>query len=313
VARSPSGEQFELTFGAQRAVVVEVGGGLREYLVDGRPLVGGYGVDEMSSSGRGQLLIPWPNRIEDGSYEFGGRRHQLPIDRVEEHNANHGLVRWSAWSLRERDAHRVVLGHSVDPRPGYPFSLALTVEYLLEAGGLRVTTTASNVGRETCPYGCGAHPYLTLGSQIDRLVLQVPARTVLWSNERGIPVRSGPVEESDWNFGQPRQIGAVRIDNAFTELERGRDGRARVTLADPAGGGSVTLWVDEAYGYLMLFTGDAPSAGARGSLAVEPMTCPPNAFRTGEALIRLKPGESFSASWGITEPGGEPAMSGRAL
>jgi aldose 1-epimerase len=29
------------------------------------------------------------------------------------------------------------------------------------------------------------------------------------------------------------------------------------------------------------------------------MTCPPNAFRTGEALIRLEPGRSFTSTWGI--------------
>ena len=61
----------------------------------------------------------------------------------------------------------------------------------------------------------------------------------------------------------------------------------------------LTLWVDEGYPYLMLFTGDPLPDVDRRSLAVEPMTCPPNAFRTGESLIRIEPGTSFTCSWGI--------------
>jgi aldose 1-epimerase len=49
----------------------------------------------------------------------------------------------------------------------------------------------------------------------------------------------------------------------------------------------------------MLFTGDPLPDVDRRSLAAEPMTCPPNAFRTGEALIRLEPGRSFTSAWGI--------------
>jgi len=29
------------------------------------------------------------------------------------------------------------------------------------------------------------------------------------------------------------------------------------------------------------------------------MTCPPNALRTGDGLIELRPGEPWHASWGI--------------
>ena len=60
----------------------------------------------------------------------------------------------------------------------------------------------------------------------------------------------------------------------------------------------MTLWVDESYPYLMVFTGDRPDVQRRG-LAVEPMTCPPNSFRSGEGLIRLDPGASVTTGWGI--------------
>jgi aldose 1-epimerase len=298
---APSGEQVEVAYGDQRAVVVEVGGGLRAYSVGDREVLDGYGTDELCTSTRGQVLIPWPNRLEDGIYEFDGRRHQVAIDDPDENDAIHGLVRWETWTAGRREAAAVVMEHLVHPRPGYPFTLALAIEYALSEDGLSVTATATNVGADACPYGAGAHPYLTLGTErIDPLVLQAPGRTVLSSDERGLPTGRSPVEGTEYDFRRRREIGATRLDSCFTDLERGADRRARVELGDPVSGSSLTLWVDEAYGYLMLFTGDPLPDVARRSLAVEPMTCPPNAFRSGEALVWLAPGASFTSSWGIT-------------
>jgi aldose 1-epimerase len=297
---APSGEQIELVHGDQRAVVVEVGGGLREYTLGGRNLLDCYGADEMSSSGRGQVLIPWPNRIQDGRYSFDGQGHQLPLDDVEEQDAIHGLVRWGSWIAGESAENRVVMEHALHPQPGYPFSLALSVEYLLSDDGLLVRTTATNRGPRPCPYGSGNHPYLMLGRHsVDPLTLRVPGAKVLVSDERGIPVGSTHVKGTDYDFREPRTIGATVLDHAFTDLERGDDGRARVELRDPDGGSVLTLWVDETYPYVMVFTGDPLPDVNRRSLAVEPMTCPPNAFRSGEGLVRLEPGESLTSSWGI--------------
>jgi aldose 1-epimerase len=297
---APSGEQIEIAYGDQRAVIVEVGGGLRTYSAAGHDLLDGYGIDEMSTSGRGQVLIPWPNRIQDGSYSFDGALHQLPINDVDEQDAIHGLVRWTAWTVGEREGHRVVMEHVLHPRPGYPFSLALSIEYRLSDDGLRVRTTATNVGSRPCPYGSGAHPYLTVGTAtVDSVVLRAPGRTMLQSDDRGIPVGVTPVEHTGYDFRRPKPIGTTKLDNAFTDLERDDDGRARVQLHDPAAGRSLTLWVDETYPYLMLFTGDPLPDVGRRSLAVEPMTCPPNAFRSSEALIRLDPDRPFTSDWGI--------------
>jgi aldose 1-epimerase len=276
-----------------------VGGGLRTYSVGGRELLDGYGTDELCTSGRGQVLLPWPNRIEDGTYEFDGRLHRLPLDEPEQRNAIHGLVRWSAWTIREREPSRVVMEHMIHPQPGYPFSLAVSIEYALSDQGLSVATTAANTGPGPCPYGCGAHPYLTLGTPtVDSVVLTAPGRAVLHSDDRGIPTSRGAVEGTDYDFTQPRTIGGTRLDHCFTELDR--DGSvARVELRAPDNA-ALTLRMDEAYGYLMLFTGDPLPDVYRRSLAVEPMTCPPNAFRTGEALVRLEPGDSYTSTWGIT-------------
>jgi aldose 1-epimerase len=295
--------EVEITAGDQRAVVVTEGAGLRTYSIGRRQLLDGFPAGEPSRSGRGQVLIPWPNRLEDGSYDFDGRRHQLPLTEPEHKNAIHGLVRQAAWTVSEHEPDRVVLEHLLAPQPGYPFTVALRIEYGLSASGLRVCTTATNAGADPCPYGSGAHPYLTVGTAtVDSTILRVPGHTVLRTDERGLPVSAISVEGTDYDFRRPRRIGSTRLDHAFTDLERDPDGLARVELAGSRASRRLTLWVDEAYGYLMIFSGDPLPDVARGSLAVEPMTCPPNAFRTGEAVIRLEPGASFRSVWGISPP-----------
>jgi aldose 1-epimerase len=245
--------------------------------------------------------MPWPNRLEDGAYDFGGRHHQLPIDEVSAHNAIHGLVRWQPWTVAEQHRARVVMQHALHPQPGYSFCLTLTIEYELGPEGLSVHTEAVNVGAEACPFGSGAHPYLRLGEGlIDDLMLSLPASSYLRASTRGLPVAKEHVEGWPFDFRQPRAIGRRRMDHAFCDLERDGDGRARVRLADPRSGRGVTLWLDESFQYVMLFTGDGLPDVARRSLAVEPMTCAPNAFRTGDGLVVLAPGESLSSVWGIS-------------
>lgn len=293
MATAPSGEQFELRSGDQHAVVTEVGAGLRAYSAAGRELLDGYPRDAIASSGRGQLLLPWPNRIRDGVYRLDGREHRLPLNEPERGNAIHGLVRWSSWTAVEQAADRVALEHVLRPRPGYPFTLELRVEYALGSGGLSVRTTAMNTGADPCPYGAGSHPYLSVRS-VDDAVLRLPARTVLESDERGIPVGSSPVEGA-FDFRSPRPVGSAKLDHCFTDLEPDEDGFVRIRVDE------TTLWVDESYRYLMVFTGDAlPAAERRRSIAVEPMTCAPNAFASGNGLIVLEPGEERAAAWGIT-------------
>src|SRR4051794_19805411 len=158
MAAAPSGEQFELRFGEQHAVVTEVGAGLRAYSAGGRELLDGYPADELASWGRGQQLLPWPNRIRDGTYRLGGRGLALPLNEPEHGNAIHGLVRWAGWTAAERASGRVVLEHVLHAQPGYPFTLELRVEYSLATDGLAVRTTATNAGAEPCPYGAGSHP-----------------------------------------------------------------------------------------------------------------------------------------------------------
>ena len=302
-AVAPTGEQIEISQGGQHAIITEVGGSLRSYRVEGRDVLDGFPVEEMRTAARGAALIPWPNRLEDGRYEFRGRRYQTPLSEPERHNAIHGLTRWMNWEAAERGADRVVMALVLHPQEGYPFALGLEIEYRLSAEGLSVRTTARNLGTQPAPYGTGHHPYVQAGTPlVDEATLQIAAASRLELDQRqNATGKRLPVAGTEFDFRRARPVGSVELDDAYTDLEPDGSGRGRVVLTGPGGRPQVTVWMDSSYAYVMAFTGDAlpDPARRRRSLGVEPMTCAPNAFRTGQGLRVLDPGETFISEWGI--------------
>ncbi len=297
----PSGAQYVIRHGKQRATVVEVGGGIREYVVEDRPVLDSYRLGDMCDGAHGTVLIPWPNRLADGAYRFDGADHQVALTEPDKANAIHGLLRWRPWIAVEHTTSRVVMAAALHPMVGYPFDLRVTVEYLLNDAGLTITTTAVNLGASDLPYGCGQHPYLSPGSGlVDDCLLEFTSETrIVTDEERKLPVGTEAVAGTKFDFASPRRIGDLQIDEPFTDLGRDADGLARVRLRG-VDGDTVELWVDEQYPIVELYSGDTldPARQRRG-LGVEPMTCPPNAFQTGDGLIRIEPGESTTTRWGV--------------
>ena len=296
---TPSGEQFEISHGEQHATVVEVGGGVRRYRVGERDLLDGYAQDRRCTGARGLPLIPWPNRIQDGAYTFDGVDYQVPLTEPERHNAIHGFGRWRNWTCRRRTGNSVQMGIVLHPQMGYPFALDVAVDYRLGEQGLTVTTRAVNIGTEPCPYGTGQHPYLTLGTDvIDPCGSTMDARRWLPTDDRGLPTGYAAVENRAMTFAwttnrQPRH----RLHVHRSCSRRRRSGVGIVGAPD---GATVALWVDEAYPFIEIYTAHTqPDPHCRTGLGVEPMTCAPNAFRSGNGLIRLAPGETSVASWGL--------------
>jgi aldose 1-epimerase len=297
---TPSGEQWAISHGSQRAVLVEVGGGVREYTVDGAPVLDGYPEGAVCSRAAGQLLAPWPNRIRDGRYDFGGVPYQLSLSEPARGNASHGLVRWLCWHRVDQTPESVELACVLPPQPGYPFALGLTTRWSLGPDGLRADHTVANLGVDPAPFGLGTHPYLSAGDAVlDELELTLPAAERLLVDDRMLPTGREPVPGTPHDFATPRRIGDAEFDTAYTGLTRGDDGLARTRLA-PDGGGGVELWQDASFGWIQVYSGGGPSGRRRGALAVEPMTCPPDAFRSGDGLLTLDPGARWSGSWGIT-------------
>lgn len=291
---APTGEQYAIASHGYRAVVTQ-SGVLRQLRHDGRDLVDGFDVDAMPAGGRSQLLVPWPNRLRDGRYAFGGATHQLALTEPKRGNASHGLVRWVSWTLFRHDPALVELRYFLPAQTGYPWALDLAVTYEVGVDGLTVTQAATNRADSPAPYASGAHPYLLAGpGPCDRWELELSASTYLTvDDERLLPTGRASFEGV---VGDP--LGTTVLNHAVTDLGRDEHGTAWVRLTDPAAGTGVGLWVDEHHRWLQVYTGD-DTPTPRVSVAVEPMTAPPDAFNSGDDLVVLEPGASFSASWGI--------------
>ena len=259
----------------------------------------GFAADEISPAGRGQVLAPWPNRLDGGRYGFEGRDGQAPIDEPALGNAIHGLVRWLPWSALSRADDAVTLTCVLHAQPAYPWRLQLEIRYALSADGLAVTTRASNASDAPAPFGIGFHPYLTVGVPVDEAALTLPASRRLLTDERALPVGEEKVGGTAFDFRETRTIGSMQLDTCFAGLTRGSD--EGISARVEAGERAVELWADDGFGYLQAYTGDTlePFSRRRQAIAIEPMTCPPNALVTGTDLIRLEPGATWSGTWGI--------------
>jgi aldose 1-epimerase len=249
------------------------------------------------------VLAPWPNRLGDGRYQWRGVSAQAALDEPELGNAIHGCVRWLPWTLEAQAQNVVTVRCSLRPSPGYPFCLDLRIEYRLGREGLAVTTTARNVGDASLPFGVGFHPYLTVGlDPVDTALLRLPARQRLVLDARCLPTGDvQPVAGTELDFTTARAIGPSRMDHAFTGLLRDADGLAWASLHDDDTGRGADLWVDGRFGYLMCYTGDSLGDPAlrRTAVAIEPMSCPPDAFRSGRDVVAIEPGPEWKGTWGI--------------
>ncbi len=301
-ARPRSGRQLRIAAHGYEAVIASVGASLRTLTSHGRDLVVPFDADEVRPAYRGATLAPWPNRVVDGRYAFGGVEHRLALSEPDRGQALHGLLAWAEFSDRLVLDDRVVLAAVIEPQSGYPFRVEVETEYRIDADGLHQTVTAHNLGADAAPWGTGPHPYLVAGDgRVDDWTLALPASAVLTvTPDRLSPVAVEAVDEHpEWDFRSARGIGDVFIDHAFTRLER-EAGRAEVRVTTDAGSG-VAISFDERCPWVQVHTADTPSADThRIGLAVEPMTCPPDAFRSGTDLVVLEPGAAHAASWRIT-------------
>jgi aldose 1-epimerase len=302
-----SGEQWTIRHGGHEVTVVQVGGGLRTYMLDGIDVVAGYRAAEVARAGRGQLLMPWPNRVRDGRYTWGGSEHQLTLSEPAHLNASHGLVRWLPWQGTRRGESTVAVTARLFPQPGWDGLLDLEVVYAVGDEGLAVTSTATNVGPGPAPFGYGAHPYVAIGdTPLADVMLRVPAAVEVLVDERLLPTGTAPVRP-DVDFRHPRSVDSPKLDTAYTQVDRDPvSGRWEVAISGLRDRPDVTVWGDEAFEWVQVFTAQAADTGVNGSrgVAVEPMSCPADAFNSRAGLVTLEPGQSWTGTWGIRPESG---------
>jgi aldose 1-epimerase len=289
-----TGEQFEIVSDAVRAVVTEVGAGLRAFTVGDRPYVESFDLASRPPRGSGSILVPWPNRTAGGRWSWHGQPQQLALTEPAAGNAIHGLLRHTFYRAADRRPDAISLHATVAPQPGWPVPLAVGVGYAVGPDGLTVTHTVHNIGADPVPFGVGAHPYLRAGdSATDDCVLTLAAAASL-PLERGLP--TGPARpDAELDFRGGRALRGMQLDHAFGDCAV-VDGRVRHRLSGPDGG--VELWADPDFGWVQVFTpGDHPGRGR--AVAVEPMTCPPDALNSGVGLLTVAPGETWTGRWGL--------------
>lgn len=293
-----SGSQIAIAHGDQAATVATVGASLREYTVSGADVVMPYAADEMSPAFAGKVLAPWPNRLRDGIYEYRGAVHELPLTEPGRLTALHGLVGDVRWDVAASDESSVTLEHTIVPTLGYPWPVHLRVEYALTDDGLKVTTKATNLGTSTAPYGLGTHPWISPGdAAVDECTLQVGARRHVVVDDRLLPKHEEKLE-GIYDLLEPRSLQDVALDDAWTGAVRDDDGLTWARLGRPDGT-TVAMWADAAFDAWQVCTGDDVAAVKRRAVAIEPMTCIADAFRTGDRLVDLEPGASHVAVWGL--------------
>ncbi|GAA1795006.1 aldose 1-epimerase family protein [Agromyces lapidis] len=306
----PAGAGYSLRAAGYEAEIVQLGASVRRLTAGGRDLVMPFAADEERPAMRGALLAPWPNRLADGRYEFGGHRHRLPVDEPATRTAAHGLVALRRFEPDLVEPDRVGLRTRIEPREGYPWRVAIRVEFVLTEQGLAQEVVATNESGTPAPIGLGGHPYLLGGRPgpraIDEWDLELPAEEVLLvSGDRMLPTVSAAVDSAgrDDDFRGGRRLGSAVLNNAYTRFAGARDGRARARLVDRNGVGTEISW-DERCRWVQLYTSDhATGDDFRCALAVEPMTCPPDAFNSKRDLIALAPGASTSLGWTISAVG----------
>lgn len=294
----PTGKQLDIALGRQEATITELGAGLRRYAVGGLDVVKGYAATDPVSGGKGQQLIPWPNRIRDGRYPWAGKTQQLVLSEPARHNASHGLARYVGWTVVEHGDAHVVCALTIFTQPGWPGILHAQLTYRLTEDGLHVTLAATNTGDADVPFGYGAHPYLTVGeTTVDEVRVTLPAASRLEVDERLLPVAVSGVDGTGLDLRGGSAVGDRVLDTAYTDIAR-----------EPGGGWTAVLereeryaalWADASFGWAQVFTGEKRRDVG---LAVEPMTCGPDAFNEGPThagMTVLPAGETLSLRWGV--------------
>lgn len=281
---------IDLATGAYTAQINPHGGGIVALSYDGADLVRRQDGAGGPPGFRGAVLVPWSNRIGDGTYRFAGVEHRLPINEPERNNALHGLVLNDEWEVDDATTDSTVLALGLGPETGYPFSLMLSLTYALTGAGLTATLRATNTGELHAPYGCGFHPYVLAGAgRVDDAALRFEAERRLETDpQRLLPRDQVGVPGTAYDFSQGQKVGTRELDDAFTGLRTDPAGNHVLQIAD------IRLWWSSALPWVHVFT-----PAERDALAVEPCTSPPDAFRTGVDLVVLAPGGSHRVAWGI--------------
>lgn len=303
--------EITLTFKTQRAVVSPFGASLRQYVVETArgewPVVWGYSGGANKQGGQGDVLVPFPGRIKNGTYEFAGTRHELVKNDKDGPNAIHGFLRSELFEVVKQTAASVSFNYKLEAAQfaarGYPFSLSVTITYSLNESGLTTSFAIKNSGTTPAPVGVGFHPYFRadIGS-LENWNVQIPAAKYV-ELEDLIPTGRAPsVSNSPLDFRREKLIGDERFNACLAQLTRDANGKSHAILWAAGSKNRIVITMDDVFDYVVIYTGDQiPSPDDRRGFAIEPMTCAPDAFNhKGWGTKTLRPKENLIGAYTIT-------------
>ena len=283
----------QIQYGGYSAIIADKGAALSSLALNGRDLIVPHVAETTPVGYSGQVLIPWRNRIAGATYVWEGETLNLPVNEPATGAALHGLCYDVDWQVDSVADDSVTLTTEVEPTEAYPFALESKVTYRLSEDGLEMTIETTNVGTEAAPYGASTHPYLTAGGRADDWTLRLPAGTVLEVDENLIPTAEIGVAQTQFDFRDEVVLEGVQVDHAFGSLP---EGMWTVTVRNrQTGHGTSMVGFDR---WVQIYTGEHLG---RTGVAVEPMTCPPNAFNSGVDLVILDPGETHTFRTGLKD------------
>lgn len=236
---------------------------------------------------KGNFLIPFPNRIENGTYTFEGKKYQLPCNHQPENHAIHGLLWDKPFTITEQniadDSVSIKAEHTIEPDQytGYPFHLHSIITITLSTKKLTIEISAKNNGNQNLPYGAGWHPYITTGKTIDDCTLNIPSNHIMELSDTSVMIPTGKIIETTVPKGE--KLETTTFDTCFTPLI------SHETIFE-----NIHLFQDKTMNFLQIYTPEQ-----RTSIAIEPMSCAPNAFNNGMGLISLAPHQSVMHTFGI--------------
>ncbi|HKS45226.1 MAG TPA: aldose 1-epimerase family protein [Amycolatopsis sp.] len=296
---NPTGEQFEITRGGARAVVTEIGAGLRAFEIGGVPYLETFDADAEPPKGAGQVLLPWPNRTKAAQWTYQGEKQELEVTEPSRGNAIHGLTRHREWTLVEHAESAITFEIEVEAQPGWPVPLHARITYDLAPRELTVTHEIRNEGESEIGVGVGTHPYFRIGDlPADELTLTLSATRVRpYLAEAQLPYADEQdVDGTEYDFRAGRLLAGVDLDTAFGGLVASEDGRHHHVLSH--GEKRVDVWTGPDFRWVQVFT-PGELVGRGRAIAIEPMTCPADALNSRTDLINLAPGTSWAGSWGV--------------
>jgi aldose 1-epimerase len=261
--------------GTSIAVISPLGGAICQLLVNDFEIVPQFSLSDPLALRYGHVLAPWPNRLEDGSFDFRGTSYRFENLDAQQ-NLNHGFLSGKTLEVRSHKSDSLVLGYRFGEHPSYPFEIDLEIHYRLTDSALEVSAKATNLGVDA-PFAIGFHPYFLTGDDF-QLSANFTSQSV--QDQRMLPVGEKAISGIDLTELSPE---LQTLDHCFW-------GADQVLLVRP--GGKVLIEAQENMPYFMLYRPDRLLAESGPVVAIEPQSAKANVLKNDIESVVLPAGQT---------------------